>query len=506
MNILKINNILFRSILLYMTANFNYFFLVLFFASNSLFSNVWIQPEDEFKIKKLEYYSVQNGLKLNTTSYPISINKLNSPSSYRLETLRNIIDYKTLLNNIFYKNSKNYSLKVSAFTETSPIKNIGDSWHGKNSFTLGKNFSTDLFSIKLNISIIEDEFDNKKYFFDNSNISLALGNNAFGFGFVDRWWGPSHHNNVILSNYSKPSPGFFLSSMKSLSFDNFFSFIGNLDYTFTLNRLEKNRHVKNPYLVGTRISISPLKNLQLSLNRTITIGGEGRRQDLTSLYKAYFGAFELADNPGAEGSQSNYDYSNQLAGFDLKYDLLIKDFLFTFYAQEIAEDADHSPTSPFSGYISTLGSELKYQVNGLLRSFVLEFTRTIADRHNSPTGRNVVYEHGSYKSGYRYRGLPIGAFIDTDSKYTQVSFISEIKRNNFIETSFYYAEPNTDADGRSIWGNSGSPFYGLKTKYKLEISKNLSAEFNLTIADEKLTFLNSRLDKNILGFTIEYDF
>ena len=60
MNILKINNILFRSILLYMTANFNYFFLVLLFASNSLFSNVWIQPEDEFKIKVGELFGYEN--------------------------------------------------------------------------------------------------------------------------------------------------------------------------------------------------------------------------------------------------------------------------------------------------------------------------------------------------------------------------------------------------------------------------------------------------------------
>ena len=134
--------------------------------------------------------------------------------------------------------------------------------------------------------------------------------------------------------------------------------------------------------------------------------------------------------------------------------------------QEIAEDGDTSPTSPLSGYMLTLGSELKFEVNGLLRSLVIEFTRTILDRHNSATGRNLAYEHGTYKSGYRYRGLPIGAFIDTDSKYFQISFSREFGYGDYLEIDLFYGEPNTDAVGRNIWGDSGDYFYGLQTKYK----------------------------------------
>ena len=184
-------------------------------------------------------------------------------------------------------------------------------------------------------------------------------------------------------------------------------------------------------------------------------------------------AFELADNPGAEGSQSNYDYSNQLAVYDIKYDFGINDLVASFYLQEIAEDGDTSPTSPFSGYMLTFGSEIKYMVNGLMRSFIVEFTRTILDRHNSESrGRNLAYEHGTYKSGYRYRGLPIGAFIDTDSKFTQFSYLREIAENQVLKTDLFYAEPNTDAVGRNIWGSTGDPFFGLKTKYKFKYSKN----------------------------------
>ena len=72
-------------------------------------------------------------------------------------------------------------------------------------------------------------------------------------------------------------------------------------------------------------------------------------------------------------------------------DLVINDLLASFYLQEIAEDGDTSSTSPFSGYMLTFGSEIKYEVNGLLRSFIVEFTRTILDRHNSESrGRNLA--------------------------------------------------------------------------------------------------------------------
>tara|TARA_X000000950_G_C13785900_1_gene607224 strand:- start:15 stop:1133 length:1119 start_codon:yes stop_codon:yes gene_type:complete len=369
-------------------------------------------------------------------------------------------------------------------------------------------FTTTNFATTLNLSIEDDNFDNKKYFLDGSNISFTKWNNIFGFGFINRWWGPTHNNNLILSNFSRPSPGFYVNSLKSLNFKNFLSFLGPTDYSFFVDRLEKNRHVQNPYLIGTRVSINPLNNLYLGFSRTVTIGGEGRREDFTTLSKAIFGALEGADNVGlSRANKDGYDYSNQLAGYDIKYDIDINDLLMSFYIQEIAEDGDTSSTSPLSGYMLTFGSEIKYQKSGLLRSFVIEFTRTILDRHNSASGgRNIAYEHGTYQSGYRYRGLPIGAFIDTDSKYTQISYLREIKENQVLKTDLFYAEPNTDAAGRNIWGSTGDPFYGLKTKYKFKLSKNLSTSFVLTLSDKNLLYLDKSLNKNILGFIAEYNF
>ena len=63
-----------------------------------------------------------------------------------------------------------------------------------------------------------------------------------------------------------------------------------------------------------------------------------------------------------------------------------------------------------------------------------------------------------------------------------------------------------DQSGVSVWGSSGEPFYGLKTKYKTQISKKLSIELILTLTDKKPSFLDKNLDKNILGIITEYNF
>ena len=63
---------------------------------------------------------------------------------------------------------------------------------------------------------------------------------------------------------------------------------------------------------------------------------------------------------------------------------------------------------------SQYGNEIIFFKNGLLRSVGIEYSNTIADFGDR---YNVTYEHGSYKSGYRYKNLPLATFIDGDSNF-----------------------------------------------------------------------------------------
>ena len=237
------------------------------------------------------------------------------------------------------------------------------------------------------------------------------------------------------------------------------------------------------------------------------MGGEGKSESFNSFYKAFFEAGGgSGENPRVGGEYIGTNLSNQLGGYDIKYDIKFNENITSIYFQRIGEDSDTSSTSLISSYISTLGAEFKFFKNDLLNSIVLEISKTSTEDHFAYAKYNVTYAHSTYLSGYRYRGLPIGAFIDADSKYSQLSFLKELSDNSHFKLDLFYAEPNVDQSGVSVWGSSGEPFYGLKTKYKTQISKKLSMELILTLRDKKLPFLDKNLDKNILGFIAEYNF
>ena len=94
--------------------------------------------------------------------------------------------------------------------------------------------------------------------------------------------------------------------------------LGKIDFALFINRLEKNRHVPNPFLVGTRVTFNPFNNLYLGLSRTIMMGGEGKSESFNSFYKAFFEAGGgSGENPRVGGEYIGVNLSNQLGGYDL---------------------------------------------------------------------------------------------------------------------------------------------------------------------------------------------
>ena len=487
----------------------NFYLLVLILYSNFFLSTIWVEPKDELKVKKLELYSAKNNINIRTTTYPLNLNSLKNSTIYEASFLSKKIELNSLVDK-YFKKTKNFnsSISLNAFSDDLMIRNLDDNWASKNSFILKNSYTKKNFSINLNLHFVEDTYDEKKILFNGSHISFSKWNLIFGIGFIDRWWGPTHDNNLILSNYAKPPVGIFINSLKGFEFSNrFLAPLGKIDFSLFINRLEKNRHVPKPFLLGTRVTFNPFNNLYLGLSRTIMIGGEGRSESFNSFYKAFFeagggsGEYERVD-----GEYIGTNLSNQLGGYDIKYDIKFNENIATIYFQRIGEDSDTSSTSLISSYISTLGAEFKFFKNDLLNSIILESSKTSTEDNYAYQKYNITYRHGIYQSGYRYRGLPIGAFIDADSKYTQLSFLKEISDNSHFKLDLFYAEPNVDQSGPSVWGSSGELFYGLKTKYKTQFSKKLSMELILTLTDKKLPFSDKNLDKNILGFIAEYNF
>ena len=326
------------------------------------------------------------------------------------------------------------------------------------------------------------------------NFSQRLKTLIFGVGVFNRWWGPTHDNNLILSNYARPSPGIFLSSLKGLEFNNFLNIFGKINYAFFINRLESDRFVSKANLLGGRLTLMPLDNLTVGVSRTLMFGGGNRPNDLKTLWKAIVGKDNIYDG--------SVDPSNQLAGWDLKYDFFLKDKMLTTYVQNIGEDGDFGRYF-ISKEIVALGMELKYLKKGLLKSYGMEFSNTIGDYGLL---YNVNYEHGNYKSGYRYKKLPIGAFIDNDSLFLNFKFISEVNSKLRYSSNLFYGKLNRDGFGQNVWGNQKSKVLGFKLKINYVVSDSLSFETNVIFKDSELFLLDKKLDKNSINLALHYSF
>ena len=96
---------------------------------------------------------------------------------------------------------------------------------------------------------------------------------------------------------------------------------------------------------------------------------------------------------------------------------------------------------------------------------------------NTDTGfKNVTYNHGLYKTGYRYHGIPIGAAIDGDSHNSIINY-----------ERFYFNKSYQIKYQKMKINQNDSHLHSLSSKnfnneeLLLRVSRNYKDKFNLTL-------------------------
>ena len=476
-------------------------FILLSIFSVQILSDPWISAKDEFLIKELEYLSIKNGFSIDSSAYPIPLALLRNPNEDMFNNISLMTDYIGTVEKIIEKESKKFINEVgfSLNTEFNPFRFIDSKFKDKNSFFFSNSYLGDRFASKISITVMENPYENKKYDFSDSYLSFVSGNFILGLGNYDRWWGPAHHASLILSNYSKSSPGLFIRSLDGFTSPiPLISSFGKLNFSFFANKLERNRYIKDPYLIGGRLSMNPISGLTIGLTRVIMFGGEGKDNSLKALWDSVRG-----DASTMQGD-SDMNIDNELAGFDLKYSFNVKDLVWSFYGQYIGEDGtDYWPWRTFYA----AGTEFIYIQKGRLRSIVLEYVDTYYQGKDIGSGTDVIYEHGTYLDGYRYKGSPLGAFIDGDSNYAHLSFNGEINDKTNIEFSILYGNLNKDNSGsKNSWGIINEDFLGIVLNFDFKVNSKIEAGMNLIFLSEELAYRGKILEKNILGLDFKYRF
>ena len=349
----------------------------------------------------------------------------------------------------------------------------------------------DNLAVHLVANYVDITGDSDNYRADGSYLSYKLGNWALTAGAIDRWWGPAWHNGLIISNNARPIPGLSLQRNHSRAFESrWLSWIGPWQATFFAGQLESERTIPDAYLLGARINFKPSPNIEMGLARTAQWGGQGRPQNASSLKDLILGN----DNRGDDGIDQNNEPGNQLASVDLRYSFVLNQSSNAIYGQFTGED--ESQGMPSRGMLQ-LGLESSFLYQNSQHRIILEASDTTASSY-SDDRPNYAYEHGIYRDGYRYKGRPIGASIDNDSRQITLAadhYLANGHQLSWSITSLAINKDNTNAlaAGGSRFGN-GVDLKTASLSYHLPVSDHWLVSAGLRYASESYFYHNQELE------------
>ncbi len=295
----------------------------------------------------------------------------------------------------------------------------------------------------------------------DNNLVLKVGRESL-------WWGPGRHGALILSNNAFPFDLVQLGSDKPFHLPGPLSGLGPFEATFFLTELEANRNVSRPRLSGLRIDYHPFNWLSIGFSRITIFGGGGRPSfDLSDFFTIYF----------SDPNQGGKFEVNELAGIDFRITLPVgggsPGNRLEIYGEYGGEDeAGFRPSKP------AILTGLEWTVNG--QSLLIEY----ADNNINSDGP-VWYRHGTYTSGYTYRGEVIGHHMGPDADDFFARVTTPLSRQWKVGIDFDRERHGLSTPTPEEFGRFGGDLVYLHTakltyafRYQYERIKNLDRSEN----------------------------
>ena len=260
----------------------------------------------------------------------------------------------------------------------------------------------------------------------------VAGTRLYG-GYLDHWWGPGQISALSLSNNARPMPqvGIERASTQASSWP-LLNLLGPWQAEFFLAYMDGPRIQPDTYFSGARLTVEPLRGLELAIARTEEFCGQGHT---CSPIKDYF---HFSNNPLSTNN------TNDELTFDFKYSRTLGHIPVQAYLQLMNEDYswfNHSGTSHLMGVSAWLPVGQADPVK-----LTVEYTNSIAARHPFSFGDDLFgfsYTNGTFFDGMRYRGRTLGFSLDDDSTLLSLQGSWTDAGGRFYELSLHHATIGT---------------------------------------------------------------
>ncbi|MDI9244986.1 capsule assembly Wzi family protein [Marinobacter sp. CHS3-4] len=345
--------------------------------------------------------------------------------------------------------------------------------------------------------------DDQSYRLDGSYIAGTAGNWVVGAGAIDRWWGPGWQSSLILSNNARPLPAVWINRKDATAPESdWLEWVGPWDFTVFAGQLIDDRVIPRAKLIGMRLTLRPIEGLDIGFSRAIMLGGQGRSEGVSTLWKAFIG-----DDNDTESEQPG----NQLGSIDIRYGFGLGEQSLGFYTQIMGEDeAGYAPAK--KSWL--LGVDATSQLMDSDQQWFFEFSNTLADDILGDVSTNVAYEHSQYRTGYRYNGRNMASTFEGDAESFTVGVFNFFPEGQNLSAAVSYMDLNIDGTNNTVI-TADDVFYNIPSDNQQValLSLGYGTQFlngwlDLTAqaTDKKIKFLSGEKDQWSVGAAWRYRF
>lgn len=307
-------------------------------------------------------------------------------------------------------------VRIGMTTEPALLRSFSATPRDDGEIEAGISYTGDRLTFNLNLTRAIDGSDDWRL--DGSYIGLATRRWAFTAGLPERWWGPGMQGSLILSTNARPLPQLGVERIAAERFDHpWLQWIGPWTVSAFLGEFDDERTISNAKLFGVRLGAKPLDQLEIGFSRTAQLCGGSRPCGASEFTNMLLGRDNRGVNVGDDAEPGN-----QLAGLDGRWHFTGRPF--SVYWQWIGEDTRQGGPQ-IGSWMRLFGAELKGSLPsrgplaGWQHTTFFEIADTTCQEGGGGFGGNKFncgFEHGIYRTGFRYEGQPLGYPTDSDSE------------------------------------------------------------------------------------------
>ncbi len=315
--------------------------------------------------------------------------------------------------------------------------------------------------------------DTRHVTLEPSQIAVRLGDWAVYGGYTQEWFGPGHDGALLFSNSAAPFPKAGIKRLLPgrINFP-VLRWLGPIQFEIFGGLLDGPRKdYSNIIAFGTRLSFSPVRGLQIGLNRAQQLCGDGRPCGFKQISQSFIGIGN-SDNPTSQTDPNAFlnQPGNQLAGYDVSYTRRFGKVAAKVYFEAEAEDFDNIVLEQYARMIGTTLSG-PWGSRGASWVATAEYSDTLGVSlfNGTPLEKltggqtrypNSLYNNALFTDGYTYRGLPIGYWTDGDARNLSLAVAVTDVRNRRWYASVRSVHLNITGLGdppRAIFPRFGDP-------------------------------------------------